>query len=198
MKQHKWVLPVIWKFCELDTSHNRYSIIQGPSFVYVANLLSGTQLVCLIIRLKNFLQSFKRTIPVVQWLFYLYVQAICYISRDKIKTVISQKDIYVGFLKGAVVHIKVTILSLGEPVIMQLAHLLMHCIQVQITNTFIYIREVNWNELFPITAPLKPLEHCTMPFLKKCDSNNSGDIDLNEWGLCLGLSQGITQIFIFL
>jgi len=46
---------------------------------------------------------------------------------------------------------------------------------------------IDKDELMPITAPLKPLEHCTGPFLNKCDMDNSGDIDLIEWGTCLGL-----------
>jgi hypothetical protein len=54
-------------------------------------------------------------------------------------------------------------------------------------------KDVNWEELFPITAPLKPMEHCTVPFLKKCDTNNNGNINLQEWGVCLGLSQDEIQ-----
>lgn len=46
---------------------------------------------------------------------------------------------------------------------------------------------INPHELMPITAPLKPLEHCTAPFLEKCDTDNDGKIALEEWGLCLGL-----------
>lgn len=42
-------------------------------------------------------------------------------------------------------------------------------------------------ELTPITAPLKPMEHCTGPFLEKCDANNDGHINLREWSACLGL-----------
>ena len=49
---------------------------------------------------------------------------------------------------------------------------------------------IDKDELMPITAPLKPLEHCTGPFLNKCDMDNSGDIDLIEWGTCLGLEDG--------
>ncbi len=45
-------------------------------------------------------------------------------------------------------------------------------------------------ELLSITAPLKPLEHCTGPFLEKCDENDNGIITLTEWGMCLGLEEG--------
>jgi len=48
-------------------------------------------------------------------------------------------------------------------------------------------RFVNTEELMPLTAPLKPLEHCSGPFLEKCDENDDGVIELNEWGMCLGL-----------
>lgn len=48
---------------------------------------------------------------------------------------------------------------------------------------------VNPHELMPITAPLKPLEHCTGPFLEHCDANDDGHIDLKEWGKCLQLDE---------
>jgi hypothetical protein len=48
-------------------------------------------------------------------------------------------------------------------------------------------RMVDIHELVPMTAPLKALEHCTAPFLEKCDSDGSGNISLEEWGTCLGL-----------
>jgi hypothetical protein len=50
-------------------------------------------------------------------------------------------------------------------------------------------RLVNKDELLPITAPLKPLEHCTGPFLQRCDENADGTITLEEWGNCLGLDR---------
>ncbi|KAK2167607.1 hypothetical protein LSH36_26g12016 [Paralvinella palmiformis] len=46
---------------------------------------------------------------------------------------------------------------------------------------------ISTRELLPISAPLKPLEHCTGPFLESCDKDGSGDITLSEWGQCLGL-----------
>jgi len=48
-------------------------------------------------------------------------------------------------------------------------------------------RFVNTAELLPISAPLKPLEHCTGPFLERCDEDNNGEIDIVEWGTCLQL-----------
>jgi len=48
-------------------------------------------------------------------------------------------------------------------------------------------RFVNSAELLPISAPLKPLEHCTGPFLEHCDEDNNGKIDIIEWGTCLQL-----------
>ncbi len=51
-------------------------------------------------------------------------------------------------------------------------------------------RSVTSEELLSITAPLKPLEHCTGPFLESCDSNDNGIISLVEWGACLGLDEG--------
>lgn len=46
---------------------------------------------------------------------------------------------------------------------------------------------VDPHELIPITAPLKPLEHCTGPFIEKCDADNDGHIDMREWSVCLQL-----------
>ncbi len=54
----------------------------------------------------------------------------------------------------------------------------------------VYFSLVNTDELMPITAPLKPLEHCAGPFLEKCDENDDGRITLEEWGTCLGLDPG--------
>jgi len=46
-------------------------------------------------------------------------------------------------------------------------------------------RIVSRSELFPLIAPLKPLEHCIGDFLDKCDANSNGEITLQEWGHCL-------------
>ena len=56
---------------------------------------------------------------------------------------------------------------------------------------------VNAKELMPITAPLKPLEHCTAPFLEKCDADSDGKISLQEWGSCLGLDASMLLATIF-
>lgn len=48
---------------------------------------------------------------------------------------------------------------------------------------------VDPHELMPITAPLKAMEHCTGPFLEKCDADNDGHIDPKEWSNCLGLDE---------
>jgi len=48
-------------------------------------------------------------------------------------------------------------------------------------------RFMNTDELRPITAPLKPVEHCTATFLENCDVDNNGRIDIVEWGSCLQL-----------
>lgn len=48
-------------------------------------------------------------------------------------------------------------------------------------------RYVTSEELLPISAPLKPLEHCTGPFLELCDVDDNGQIDIIEWGTCLKL-----------
>ena len=45
-------------------------------------------------------------------------------------------------------------------------------------------------EILTMSASLKPVEHCTGPFLEGCDADHSGDISLEEWGHCLGLDQG--------
>jgi len=48
-------------------------------------------------------------------------------------------------------------------------------------------RFVTPEELLPISAPLKALEHCTGPFLELCDVDENGQIDIIEWGTCLKL-----------
>lgn len=48
-------------------------------------------------------------------------------------------------------------------------------------------RIVTRSELFPLIAPLKPLEHCIGDFLDRCDANSNGEITLQEWGHCLDL-----------
>jgi len=48
---------------------------------------------------------------------------------------------------------------------------------------------VDLHELMPITAPLKPMEHCTGPFLEKCDVDNDGHINAKEWADCLLLDE---------
>jgi len=48
-------------------------------------------------------------------------------------------------------------------------------------------RIVTRSELFPLIAPLKPLEHCIGDFLDKCDGNGNGEITLQEWGHCLNI-----------
>lgn len=50
-------------------------------------------------------------------------------------------------------------------------------------------RIVTRSELFPLIAPLKPLEHCIGDFLDKCDGNSNGEITLQEWGHCLDLPE---------
>jgi hypothetical protein len=49
--------------------------------------------------------------------------------------------------------------------------------------------EIDFHELIPISAPLKPLEHCTEEFLDDCDGNDDGVISKREWGMCLGLDE---------
>ena len=61
------------------------------------------------------------------------------------------------------------------------------------TNDLFVSRSISHDELLSITAPLKPLEHCTGPFLEKCDENDNGIITLEEWGMCLGLEEGEFQ-----
>jgi len=48
-------------------------------------------------------------------------------------------------------------------------------------------RIVSRSELFPLVAPLKPLEHCIGDFLDKCDADSNGEVTLQEWGHCLSL-----------
>jgi len=52
---------------------------------------------------------------------------------------------------------------------------------------------VSHHELIPITAPVIPMESCIKPFLEGCDANNDGNIDIHEWGTCLGLKSGEIQ-----
>jgi len=52
---------------------------------------------------------------------------------------------------------------------------------------------VDLDELMPITAPLKAMEHCTGPFIEKCDADGNKNIDLQEWGKCLGLDDEETE-----
>ncbi|KAK2166585.1 hypothetical protein NP493_1304g00098 [Ridgeia piscesae] len=46
---------------------------------------------------------------------------------------------------------------------------------------------VSMLELLPMSAPLKRYEHCIGPFLQGCDTDDSGDLTLTEWGTCLKL-----------
>jgi len=46
-------------------------------------------------------------------------------------------------------------------------------------------RSVTRRELMYITASIKPMERCLVPFLNKCDSDNDNNISLMEWGTCL-------------
>lgn len=46
---------------------------------------------------------------------------------------------------------------------------------------------IDRHEQLPISAPLKPMEHCTMEFLQGCDDNEDKEISMWEWGHCLGL-----------
>ena len=57
--------------------------------------------------------------------------------------------------------------------------------------SFIY-RYLTAEEMTAIRAPLMRLEHCTKPFFTQCDANKDDMISLEEWGLCLGLTQGKT------
>ena len=52
--------------------------------------------------------------------------------------------------------------------------------------------------MLPLAAPLKSMEHCTQPFLDQCDTNDDGEISLEEWGTCLGLEKGIIIIIIII
>ena len=51
-------------------------------------------------------------------------------------------------------------------------------------------RLVSPQEIVPLTAPLKAMEHCTSPFLRTCDSNGDSELSLEEWGNCLGMDKG--------
>ncbi|XP_052068848.1 SPARC-like [Mytilus californianus] len=51
-------------------------------------------------------------------------------------------------------------------------------------------RHVSRRELLMVIATIKPLEHCLVPFLNKCDDNSDHTITLDEWGTCLELDQG--------
>lgn len=50
-------------------------------------------------------------------------------------------------------------------------------------------RTVSRRELLMVIATIKPMEHCLVPFLNKCDDNNDHIISLEEWGKCLELQQ---------
>ncbi|KAL3877298.1 hypothetical protein ACJMK2_035028 [Sinanodonta woodiana] len=50
-------------------------------------------------------------------------------------------------------------------------------------------RSVTRRELLYVIASLKSMEHCLIPFLSMCDKNEDGNIDLVEWGTCLGIDQ---------
>ncbi len=43
-----------------------------------------------------------------------------------------------------------------------------------------------------------PMESCIKPFLEGCDANNDGNIDIHEWGTCLGLKPGNPILFSFI
>lgn len=51
-------------------------------------------------------------------------------------------------------------------------------------------RQVNRRELLMVIATIKPMEHCLVPFLNKCDVNSDHTISLEEWGICLQLNKG--------
>ena len=42
-------------------------------------------------------------------------------------------------------------------------------------------------ELLYTIQSLKALEHCLLPFLDDCDTDDDGKITLFEWGRCLSL-----------
>ncbi|XP_077999366.1 SPARC-like [Glandiceps talaboti] len=44
---------------------------------------------------------------------------------------------------------------------------------------------LSFRELVDLRAPLQHLEHCTKPFLQRCDADNDGLIHLEEWADCL-------------
>lgn len=50
-------------------------------------------------------------------------------------------------------------------------------------------RFVTRRELMYITATLKHMEHCLVPFLKDCDADDDNKITLNEWARCLRIPQ---------
>ena len=51
-------------------------------------------------------------------------------------------------------------------------------------------RFVSRRELLYTIQSLKALEHCLLPFLDDCDTDNDDKITLWEWGRCLGLEEG--------
>ena len=54
-------------------------------------------------------------------------------------------------------------------------------------------RFVSRRELLYTIQSLKALEHCLLPFLDDCDTDNDDKITLWEWGRCLGLEGTISQ-----
>ncbi|XP_060581937.1 SPARC-like [Ruditapes philippinarum] len=50
-------------------------------------------------------------------------------------------------------------------------------------------RQVTRRELMYITASIKHMEHCLVPFLKECDANDDNSITLQEWANCLRIPQ---------
>nr|KAG5710175.1 hypothetical protein BaRGS_006694 [Batillaria attramentaria] len=50
-------------------------------------------------------------------------------------------------------------------------------------------RYVSRRELMYTIQSLKALEHCLVPFLDQCDTDDDGQITLWEWGRCLGLPE---------
>ena len=53
-----------------------------------------------------------------------------------------------------------------------------------------FCRHVTRRELMYIIASIKPMEHCLVPFLNKCDTDNDNNISLVEWGTCLDVGHG--------
>ena len=59
---------------------------------------------------------------------------------------------------------------------------------------FIYFRHLSQKELVSLRNPLISMEPCIDPFLAGCDSNDDTQINLQEWGSCLGLKYGMAII----